>query len=242
MSVLGDIKKMQEEGSTEQEIIASLKQRGVNSREITEAVAQSKIKSAVAGAPEAPEAENVPIQGKPALAQAPPQGEAYEEMTPSLAAPEEPAAEYTPAEAAQQQYAPQEAQQQYAPAEQQPAYEYQQQYAPQAGLSTDTITEIAEQVVAEKINPLRRDIEKVIDLKTTFESKIEYLDERLKRIEKIIDRLQISILQKVGEYITNVDDVKRELVETQKSFKSITSSKFPQQPRRAPPAPKSPEQ
>ena len=40
-------------------------------------------------------------------------------------------------------------------------------------------------------------------------------------MEKIIDRLQLSILQKVGDYLTNVEDIKKELAETQKSFKSM---------------------
>ena len=88
-------------------------------------------------------------------------------------------------------------------------------------ISPDTITEISEQVVAEKLAPLRKDIEKILDLKTTMETKMEYLDERLKRIEKIIDRLQLSIMQKVGEYITNIDDIKKEITETQKSFKAM---------------------
>ena len=28
-------------------------------------------------------------------------------------------------------------------------------------------------------------------------------------------------MQKVGDYMTNIDDIKKELVETQKSFKSL---------------------
>jgi UDP-glucose 4-epimerase len=58
-----------------------------------------------------------------------------------------------------------------------------------------------------------------------FDCPIEYIDERLSRIEKIIDRLQLSILQRVGEYVTNVEDIKKELVETQKSFKSLSDKK-----------------
>jgi DNA-binding transcriptional MerR regulator len=133
------------------------------------------------------------------------QGAEYNEMSPSLSA----------------QPAPQEAQ--YA---QQPQ-QYQEQYPPQqaqAAISPDTISEISEQVVSEKLAPIRKAIESVLDMKTTVESKLDYMDERLKRIEKIIDRLQLSILQKVGDYMTNIDDIKKEVVETQKSFKSMLPS------------------
>ncbi len=218
MTVLTDIKRMQVEGKTEAEILSTLKQQGVSPREITEALSQSKIREAVAG--ESP-------YGNPEAALMPPQEQAApaEEMVPSVAAPQ--GRENYP-QPYEQQY-----QQAQAPApQQQPQYQqYPQQYEPQyqtyqpqpqmGAISPDTITEISEQVVAEKLSPLRKDIEKVIDLKTTMESKMEYLDERLKRIEKIIDLLQLSIMQKVGEYITNIDDIKKEITETQKSFKAM---------------------
>lgn len=231
MALLNDIKKMQSEGKTEQEIIATLRQQGVSAREIVEALSQSRIKEAVAGGPEAtapspygaqsaqaqqeammptPGTDIIPpqeIQPSPSMAQ---------EFSPSQPAPLEPSMQFPAAQQAQAQA-------------QQAAYpEYPQQYPqyqPQAGaISADTITEISEQVVSEKISSLRKDIEKVIDLKTTVESKIEYIDDRLKRIEKIIDRLNLSIMQKVGDYMTNIDDIKKELVETQKSFKTLAPS------------------
>ncbi len=96
-----------------------------------------------------------------------------------------------------------------------------QNYAP----STDTITEISEQIVSEKISQLKSEIEKVIDFKNSVESKIDFLDQRLKRIENTIDKLQLSILQKVGEYVNNVQDLRTEVVETQKSFRSLLDKK-----------------
>ena len=83
------------------------------------------------------------------------------------------------------------------------------------------ISEISEQVVAEKLSEIRKHLEKIIDLKTSFESKIEYLDERLKRLEKTIDTLQSAVLRKVGDYVTNVQDLKSELIQTQKSFEKL---------------------
>lgn len=103
--------------------------------------------------------------------------------------------------------------------------QYQQDYSSYSpSFSADTISEIAEQVISEKITVIRDSIEKIIDYKTSSEAKLSALDERLQRIEKIIDRLQLSILQKVGESITNIEDLKKELIETQKSFKAVSSS------------------
>jgi hypothetical protein len=226
MAVLNDIKRMQSEGMTDAEIIAALKQQGVAPREITEALTQSKIREAVTGEKEAagyeasagapmPEAQMPMPQAAPAPSAMPltqeyaPSGEEYApgvQAPPQQPVPAAPGAEAMPAQPVY------------------PGYEQPYQYAPQPSISPDTITEISEQVVSEKLSPLRKDIEKVLDMKTTIEAKTEYLDERLKRIEKIIDRLQLSILQKVGDYATNIEDIKRELIETQKSFKAASQS------------------
>ena len=135
----------------------------------------------------------------------------------------------------EQAYAPQsQAQYNYAPESYQ---DYSQEgsqysYAPQASAeSSDVISEIAEQIVSEKTSLMKNEIDKIKDFRTTTEAKIEGLAERLQRIEKTIDRLQLSILQKVGDYVSNVESLKTELVETQKSFKALhgkSSSQHPQ--------------
>ena len=129
---------------------------------------------------------------------------------------------------------PEQSEESYAPQivypEQQYSDQYNQQYSDQQypQYSQNTISEIAEQITTEKLSSFRTDIEKALNMKTAFESKIEFIDERLKRIEKVIDRLQLSVLQKVGDYVNNVDDIKKELVETQKSFKSLLEKKHSQ--------------
>jgi hypothetical protein len=216
MTLLADIRKMQAEGRTEPEIISELNAKGVSPREITEALSQSKIKEAVEG--------GYPVQpeGQAPVPQAE-QPQAYGEMTPSLAQQQEEYPQAQQAPAVQQAYAPEQAYQPEAQAQPPAEYEY-PQYQQPAALSTDTLAQISEQIVDEKLSPLRKELEKVLDLKTTLDAKMEYLDERLKRIEKIIDRFQLSVLQKVGDYMTNIDDIKREIIETQKSFKAMSSS------------------
>ena len=110
----------------------------------------------------------------------------------------------------------------YYPDQQQPYSEYQDQSQSQySSYGSETISDITEQIVLEKISPIRAELEKTIDFRNTIESRMEYLDERLKRIEKIIDRLQLSIIQKIGDYASNIEDIKKEIIETQKSFKSM---------------------
>jgi len=103
------------------------------------------------------------------------------------------------------------------------AYPMYQPY--QEAMSSDVITEISEQVVNEKLSALQDKIEKIIDMRTIVEANMNNLNDRLKRMEKIVDQMQVSILKKIGEYLTDVQDVKKELEETQKSFVSVQNSK-----------------
>lgn len=204
MAILNDIQQLQKEGNSDEQIISILQSKGISPREISEAIAQSKVKEAVVG--------NIPETMAPTPAA--PQPEAYApspEYAPSEAQPQ---ADVIPAAAQPEAYPPQYPQ----GAEAYPQYQQQPQ------LSTDIISEVADQIISEKLSPIKTQLEKILDLKSTIESKMEYLDERLKRIEKIIDRLQLSVLQKVGDYLTNVEDIKKEIVETQKSFKSASQS------------------
>lgn len=77
-------------------------------------------------------------------------------------------------------------------------------------------------------------MQEIQSFKAAAKAQLESLDERLSRIEKIIDRLQLSVLQKVGDYVNDVQNLKKELVETQKSFTSISNKQQRQQPQRKP--------
>ncbi|MDO8508875.1 MAG: hypothetical protein Q7S27_04290 [Nanoarchaeota archaeon] len=241
MGVIEEIGKMRQLGKSEQEIAQLLQQRGISDQEISNLVSQSQIKEAVmASVPTplpAPEQEMPPQQynqeeyrtpyfgARPATEELGTSGEQYPQQSPSI--PAQTQEEYSQEQFSQNQQEYTQDQypsspQNYPEQEPQSNYDYNQQYA--SSISSDTITEIAEQIVEEKISRLRNNIEKTIDLKTTLDAKLFNLNERLQRIEKIIDRLQLSILQKVGEYVVNVSDLKKELIETQKSFKSISEN------------------
>lgn len=213
MGIIEDIKRMQLEGRQEQDIANVLQSRGYAPQEIAEALAQARIKEAVA----APSSSDSPDSSSPSPS-------APSSMQPSMLnqeqaeeSPEQLPTEYpSPASAATTEYG-----QPYTATATQPYGAYQDTGYYAAGPSADTIAEIADQVIAEKLHPLQQDFAALIDRSHLFESKLSELDERLKRIERILDRLQLAILQKVGEYMSNVSDLKNEIVETQKSFKSL---------------------
>lgn len=218
MGALEEVKGMQRQGLSEEQIIKSLRERNIPYKDISEALAQSKIRAAIQDneVPSPQGYEQYPQQ--PSQEQQYPQQYSNDQMQQSLMSSQEqyPSQQYT-----QEQQYPQYAQQPQTNTQQYPDY---QQYQ-DSGLSTDTITEISEQIVSSKMSEIRKQLEKNLDVKTMFEAKMESIDERLKRIEKIIDTLQSSVLRKVGDYVTNVEDIKKELVETQKTFSKIVDRK-----------------
>lgn len=108
----------------------------------------------------------------------------------------------------------------YAPAQAQEYYAqggYPQEYQ-QGGVSTETIIEIVEQVFAEKTKKMQKTIDELSEFKSLSQGKIENAMERVKKIEAIIDRLQISILEKIGSYGENINGIRKEMSMMSDSF------------------------
>ncbi|MDP4039201.1 MAG: hypothetical protein Q8P57_01315 [Candidatus Pacearchaeota archaeon] len=240
MSVLEEVKKMYEQGMQENQIVEALQEQGISYKEISEALSQSKIKAAV----EQPVEENQ-IQQDPEVQY---QEENNDEQF------QNPDAQNSQFPGQQEVSGMQKSIMQTSPKTQEiseylpnQTEQYENQYPNQsnytenygeygyapASISPDTITEISEQVVSEKLGEIRKKIDKVIDFKTTIESKTDSIEERLKRIEKTIDILQSSVLRKVGDYVTNIEDIKKELIATQQSFsKALPDLKAHQKPKK----------
>jgi len=108
--------------------------------------------------------------------------------------------------------------QEYAP--QYPAYPQEAnygEYAPGA-TNTDTIIEVAEQVLAEKLQKILKPLKDLTEFKTFSEDKIMNIDERLKRIEKTIDSIEMQILGKVSSYGDTLSGIKKDMSMMQDSF------------------------
>jgi len=98
-----------------------------------------------------------------------------------------------------------------------PQESYEQDYGSYGG-GTDTMIEIAEQVFAEKMRKIQKQLEDLNEFKTLAETKLDNATNRLKRIENTIDKLQIAILEKVGSYGRGLDSIKKEMSMMQDSF------------------------
>jgi len=132
----------------------------------------------------------------------------------------------------QMQQAPQQMEQYTGAAQEIPQENYQEEYYPQtnqyppgAEYGGDNSSEIAEQVFVSKMKPFEKQLSDLQEFKTINESKIQNIDDRLKRMEGIIDRLQIEILKEVGKYGTGLDSIKKEMGMMQDSFTKMISGK-----------------
>ena len=63
-----------------------------------------------------------------------------------------------------------------------------------------TISEIAEQVVIEKLNEFKKKTGDLVSFKNSIQTNVADIDERLKRIENSIDKLQQAVIGKIGEF------------------------------------------
>ncbi len=184
MGVLDQVTQLKNQGYGEQDIINNLQQQGISPKEITDAINQSNIKSAVSspGGPEAPPTPKMTTE---------PTGTEQGYYTPQT---QEMGGGYP--------------QQQAAPAE----YYEEGAYAPAStGIDSDTIIEITNQVFSEKIRKTEKRLEELEEIKTVVKVKVNSMDERLKRIEKMIDTLQVQILEKVGAYGRELESTKKEV-------------------------------
>ncbi|MBI2043502.1 hypothetical protein HYT25_03885 [Candidatus Pacearchaeota archaeon] len=142
--------------------------------------------------------------------------------------------EYTPPEPGfqEQQYTPKAQDESgfqeggYQPYQQQqytPQQGYEESYVP-GGLDTSTVIEISEQVFNEKIQKMQKQLKEVSDFKSLAEGKIESMTEKLKRLEHLMDTLQIQILEKVGSYGRKLEQTEKEMEMMQDSFSKVVPS------------------
>ena len=207
MGITEEIQNMRNSGQSDSDILQNLRSRGISDIQISQAIEQSKIKEAVSFQDSSD--SDLETVGVPA------QSSTQQNTVPQTKE------EYYPQQDFSNQTYPQQGQMQ--PYQQD--FQYPQYQQTQQSLSSDTISEISEQVLSEKLSPIKNKFEKILDMKNTLDARMDSLNERLLRIENTIDKLQLSLLQKVGEYVNDVSYLKKELVETQKSFKAVHEKK-----------------
>lgn len=114
--------------------------------------------------------------------------------------------------------------QQYQQQEYYPQQGYEESYGTQSSADTSTIMEVAEQVFAEKTQKMQKQLKEISDFKVLAETKLDSFSERLKRIENMIDKMQIEILERVGSFGKNLETARKEMDMMQESFAKVVPS------------------
>ena len=200
MGALEQVTQLRNQGIADEQIVAQLQQQGVAPQQIQDALGQANIKNAIGGAPQGDQMQASITEG----GQQPPQEFAEAPMNAM------PSGGGDPSQQTQ----------------------YGEEYYPQEGYSdggggydSQTFVEIAEQAFAEKVKPVEIQLSKLNEFMNLTKIKRENIDERLKRIEKSFDKLQMEILEKIGSYGSNLSSIKDEMEMMQDSFSKVVKHK-----------------
>lgn len=90
-------------------------------------------------------------------------------------------------------------------------YTNQDYYMPQNSADTDTISEIAEQVFSDKFSEFTKKTGDLISFKNSIQDKVFDLDNRLRRLEETIDKLQSAIIGRIGDFAENSSLIHKDL-------------------------------
>ncbi len=215
MPIINQIKDLKQKGYSNEQVIQYLKEQGFSPLEISQALDQTEIKAAVSQTAEMPQPQMQTESSHTA-----------EEMQPSLVEQETPELSIN-----EQSTKPAQAQSFEIPAEEFPQEEYinpapqaypqEYQYPEYQPAAPETITEIAEQIAEEKTEKIKKQVSEIMLFKETSEKRMKDMDERLKKIENILDNLQAAILGKIGSYGQNLEDIKKEMGMMQDSFSKV---------------------
>jgi len=199
--------ELQRQGLSEIEIAKQLRNEGFSPQEINNALNQINIKNAVSDE-ETASAEQNNMQNS--ITQEPEEQSNFQgsisdqRQSPyELRQPPEHSPEVYPNPQGQyeEQYYPQTPQ----------AYSGQEYYPNSGSADSETISEIAEQVVSEKFAEFRKKTGDLITFKNATQDKLVDLDARLRRIEESIAKLQQAIIGKIGEFGENTAMIHRDL-------------------------------
>ncbi len=219
MGLIEQVGQMRQQGKSEEEIINTMQQQGNSPAQIKNALDQSNVKNAISSG-----GDDVGV-GNDIGAPSPGQDQAQDT--------------YNPQPQTQEAYNPQPQQQAYSPQPQQQydqgGYDqsYDQSYDQggydqggygggyQQGGGSNFMMDIAEQVFSENIKELQSNVEKLQQISDLTKNKVDNMEQRLKRMEKMFDTLQIKILEKVGSYGADLRSARKEMQMLEDSFSKV---------------------
>ena len=200
MGVLDQVVQLKNQGADDDQIAQMLTGQGIPPKQIYDAINQSKIKNAINKYMEEGMQPSITEQG------------------------------VVPIQQLEQNYSQNYNQQEYDQGQNQgyaPQYQEmspQEGYDPNSGGDSNLMIELAEQVFSEKIKKIQKQMDELNELKTLMQVKVDNLDQSVKRIENVLDKLQISILDKVGSYGQNLESIKKEMNMMQETFSKTLPS------------------
>jgi len=86
------------------------------------------------------------------------------------------------------------------------------------GMSSETVSEITEQIVTEKLNNVLKPIADISAFKESSLKKVSMIDDRLKKVESLIEELRSAITRRIGDFGQNVEEIKNEMSMMQDTF------------------------
>ena len=248
MALTDRVTELKKQGLPDAEIETRLRNEGVSPMEISDAMNQSKIKEAVSGEEKVSTKGMVPsIMGNQDEEEEAQEGEDEEAPYKPSPAPKQKRNSYEDYSSQQNYSDPQQnytssgknypdPYAQYYQNSQNSEPEYYEenpgetQYADESYQdsgygSSDTMIEVAEQVFSEKVKKIEDDLRTLKEFKTLSSPKLDDVDERLRRIEKNFDKLQLAILDKVGSFGRSIESVKKEIEMVEDSVEKMNKNK-----------------
>ncbi|PIN89392.1 hypothetical protein COU57_06180 [Candidatus Pacearchaeota archaeon CG10_big_fil_rev_8_21_14_0_10_32_14] len=240
MGALDQVISMKSQGIGDEQIIQALSKNGVSPKEIGDALNQAQIKSAVVDIQGDNDEDYPPhpaytgrstAKGNYKSKMQEAESEEYSLTQEEQNSQTSPVYDsYAPMPMETQSYAPPQEQlqgyDQYAPSEfNQASYDNSQySYDPNYNVGnydSNGMMDIAEQIIEDKLLQIKDKINYMDEFKQVMEAQVENMEERLRKIESIIDNLQILILERVGSYGQNLNSIRKEMEMMQDSFSKV---------------------
>jgi len=225
MATIDEVRQLRMSGKSDGEIISELQEKGLMPKEINDILSKSKIKDAVFNGNQQDENNSQEFETgmQPSLMnQGMDQNQQgyYQQENQNYPGNYRKQTQEMPGELSMEpgQVMP-EAYSDYQGYQEQgyPGQEYQQYNA----VNTETMTEIASQLIDEKIAKITSALKDLTEMKSILDLQVRKIDERLTRIESIIDSLQTSLIRKTSEQEQNITDIKTELHGMQTGFSKV---------------------
>jgi len=96
-----------------------------------------------------------------------------------------------------------------------------QAYGYYSGLDYAVLNDMISQVVDEKLEDIRKKFSALNDFRADAETRIKLIEKKLEKLDALMDALQVAVLRRVGDYVADVQQIKKELESMQESFAKI---------------------